>query len=74
MQNAIIEQCLSALQKEEFKNDIKSWLKPASTVILGEIYPYIYLLAVFIVVGFLLQLGTFALLLRVRRAVISNDA
>ena len=67
MQNIIIEQCLTALKREDVKTEIRSWLNPVSDIILGEIYPYIYLVGVFIIVSFLLQLGIFTLVLRIRK-------
>lgn len=67
MQNVIIEQCLTALKREDVKTEIRSWLNPVSDIILGEIYPYIYLVGVFIIVSFLLQLGIFTLVLRIRK-------
>ena len=67
MQHIIVEQCLTALKREDVKTEIRSWLNPVSDIILGEIYPYIYLVGVFIIVSFLLQLGIFTLVLRIRK-------
>ena len=67
MQKTFIEKCVAALQKEDVLLEIKSWFKPVAAIVLREIYPYIYLVAVFIIMTFFLQLATFSLLLRVHR-------
>ena len=36
MPNIIIEQCLSALKREDVKTEIKSWIAPISDIVLGK--------------------------------------
>ena len=54
------------------QNEIKKYIKeiftplisPICDIILNEIYPYIYLSLIFVLISFLLHLGIFFLLLR----------
>ena len=68
MPNLIIEQCLSALKREDVKSEIKSWISPISDIVLGEITLYLYIVGVFMFVSLLLQLGIFTLVLRIRKS------
>ena len=69
MPNIIIEQCLSALKREDVKTEIKSWIAPISDIVLGEITLYLYIVGVFMFVSLLLQLGLFTLVLRIRKSI-----
>jgi hypothetical protein len=60
----MIEQCLNILKREDVKSELKMLLSPLIDVIIGNIYPYIYLSLVFVIISFLLHLGIFILLLR----------
>jgi len=64
MKDAIIEQCLLILKRDDVKTELKSLLTPLIELILIEIYPYIYLSLIFVLISFLLHLGIFVLLLR----------
>ena len=64
MRDQIIEQCLLILAREDVKKELKELFKPLVGLIVQEIYPYIYLSLVFVILGFLLILGIFYLLLR----------
>lgn len=64
MREKIIEQCLNVLKRDDVKSEIKLLLSPLIDVIIGNIYPYIYLSLVFVIISFLLHLGIFILLLR----------
>ncbi len=68
MTNIIVEQCLSALKREDVKTEIKSWIAPISDIVLGEITLYLYIVGVFMFVSLLLQLGLFTLVLRIRKS------
>ena len=59
-----IEKCLEILRKPEVKREIKCFLKPIVDLVLKEIYPYIYLSVLFVIISFLLTLGIFVLMLR----------
>lgn len=63
--NSIMDQCIQVLQKTEVKDEIKkNIMSPLVNLILSEIYPYIYLSFIFIIISFLLHLGIFLLLIR----------
>lgn len=68
MKENFLEQCLFLLNKKEIKEQIKEILNPFLQIItktlLNEIYPYIYLSLIFVIVSFILHLGIFILLLR----------
>ena len=64
MKQEFIDQCLSILNREDVKIQLKELFKPLVSLIVQEIYPYIYLLLMFVIISFLLILGIFYLLLR----------
>ena len=64
LKNKIIEECLNALKREDVKEEIKELMSPVIDMVLKEIYPYIYLSIIFVIISFLLILGIFYLLLR----------
>jgi hypothetical protein len=64
MKDTIIEQCLLILKREDVKTELKTLLTPLLELIIIEIYPYIYLSLIFVIISFLLHLGIFVLLLR----------
>ncbi len=64
MNDKIIQQCLMILKREDVKTEFKNLLSPLIELILIEIYPYIYLSLIFVIISFLLHLGIFVLLLR----------
>jgi|UniRef100_A0A6C0IPZ7 hypothetical protein len=60
----IINECLEVLNRKEVKNEFKKMMAPLIELLLKDIYPYIYLSIIFVVLSFLLILGIFILLLR----------
>ena len=64
MKEQLIEQCLHILSREDVKKEIKEIFKPLVSLIVQEIYPYIYLSLIFVIISFLLILGIFYLLMR----------
>jgi hypothetical protein len=64
MKDQFIEQCLLILSREDVKKELKELFKPIISLIFQEIYPYIYLSLIFVIISFLLILGIFYLLLR----------
>lgn len=62
--DVFIEKCLEILRKPEVKREIKIFLKPIVDLVLQEVYPYIYLSLIFVIISFLLTLGIFVLMLR----------
>ena len=64
MKEQFIEQCLLVLTRDDVKKEVKEFFKPLISLIVQEIYPYIYLSLIFVIISFLLILGIFYLLLR----------
>lgn len=60
----MIKQCLSFMKREDVKEELKNLIRPMIDIILQEIYPYLYISLVFLLVNFILILGIFILLLR----------
>ena len=60
---SFFHECLSLMDTEEFKNEMKIFLRPIIDIIIQEIQPYIYLTIIFISLCFLLILGIFVLLI-----------
>jgi hypothetical protein len=71
MKEAIIEQCLQILKREDVKTELKHLMTPLIDLILSEIYPYIYLSLIFVIISFLLHLGIFILLMRTKTSIIT---
>ena len=70
-QSTLINQCLNILKREDVKNELKKLISPLTDMILIELYPYIYLSLIFVIISFLLHLGIFVLLLR-NKSMIKN--
>jgi hypothetical protein len=64
IKETIINECLELLGREDIKDEIKQLFMPIIDVLLKEIYPYIFLSMIFVIISFLLILGIFILLLR----------
>lgn len=64
MREKIIDQCLQVMKRDDVKRELKQLFHPVIDVIMQEIYPYIYLSVIFVLISFLLTLGIFALLMR----------
>ena len=64
MKEQFIEQCLLVLARDDVKKEVKEFFKPLISLIVQEIYPYIYLSLIFVIISFLLILGIFYLLFR----------
>ena len=60
----IIDECIEVLNRKEVKYEFKKIMNPLIELLLKDIYPYIYLSVIFVVLSFLLILGIFILLLR----------
>ena len=62
LKNKIIEECLNTLKRDDVKEEIKELMSPVIDMFLKEIYPYIYLSIIFVIISFLLILGIFLIL------------
>ena len=56
--------CLEIFKKPEIQKEIKICMRPFIELILLELYPYIYLSLLFVIVSFFIVLSIFILLLR----------
>ena len=69
IRSIIVEQCLEILKREDVKEELKSVIKPMISLLLQEIYPYIFISLLFVLISFLLILGIFVFLLRIKKSV-----
>jgi hypothetical protein len=67
MKNTIVQQCLDILQKEDIKNEIRKIVTNITTIALSELNPYIYIISLFGVLLFLLNVAIIILLLLILR-------
>jgi len=59
-----IKKCISVLEQEEVKKELNSTIKPLIDLVIMDIYPYIYISLIFVIISFILHLGIFILLLK----------
>ncbi len=59
-----LEEIKSILKNETIKNEFINLFQPIINTILNNIYPYIYLSLIFVIISFLLILGNFILFIR----------
>ena len=62
--DAVISECVNILKRKDVKDEVKAIFEPIIDMVLQEIYPYIFLSMIFVLISFLLILGIFILLLR----------
>jgi hypothetical protein len=60
----LLEEIKSILKNETIKNEFINLFQPIINTILNNIYPYIYLSLIFVIISFLLILGNFILFIR----------
>jgi hypothetical protein len=60
----LLEEIKSILKNETIKNELINLFQPIINTILNNIYPYIYLSLIFVIISFLLILGNFILFIR----------
>lgn len=61
-----IEECLHILKREDIKKELRNITKPWMDIILQDIYPYIFLSLLFVIMSFLLILAIFLILLQTK--------
>tara|TARA_Y100000816_G_scaffold280859_1_gene254724 strand:+ start:4845 stop:5066 length:222 start_codon:yes stop_codon:yes gene_type:complete len=66
LSDELYNKCFEFLRKEEVKHEIKLFMKPFIDMIIQELYPYIYLSLLFVIISFLLILAIFMLLWKKR--------
>lgn len=64
LKDSIIQECLVILKREDVKKEFKNILTPFIDLIITQIYPYLYLCLIFVIISFLLHLGIFILLIK----------
>jgi hypothetical protein len=64
LKDSIIQECLVILKRDDVKAEFKKILEPFIELIIKQIYPYLYLCLIFVIISFILHLGIFILLLR----------
>jgi hypothetical protein len=64
MREKIIDQCLQVMKRDDVKRELKELFHPVIDLIMQEIYPYIYLSVIFVIISFLLTIGIFVMLMR----------
>ena len=64
IKDAIINECLLLLKRDDVKKELKQLLTPLIDLVLLKIYPYLYLSLIFVLISFLLHLGIFILLFK----------
>lgn len=60
----VINQITDVFKSKEIQNEIKNIMRPFISLILREIYPYIFLSMIFVFISFFLLLGIFILLMK----------
>ena len=69
VKNKAIDYCLDIIKREDVKNELKQLFKPVIQLILQEIYPYIYLSLLLVVISFFLVLGIFIMLIKSHKTI-----
>jgi hypothetical protein len=64
LKQALIQECIDVLKRDDVKSEFKTFITPVIDIILAQINPYLYLCMMFVIISFLLHLGIFVLLLR----------
>jgi hypothetical protein len=64
LKESIIKECLIILKREDVKKELKHLMIPIIDLIIVQIYPYLYISLIFIIISFIIHLGIFILLLR----------
>ena len=58
LKDKIIQHCLEIIKKDDVRTELKNAMKPVVDSILKKIYPYIYISMVFVIISFLITLGS----------------
>jgi hypothetical protein len=69
IKDKISDYCLEFIKKDEVKQELKNLFKPIINLILEEIYPYIYLSLLLVIISFFLVLGIFIMLIKSQRTI-----
>jgi hypothetical protein len=69
IKDKISDYCLEFIKKDEVKQELKNLFKPIINLILEEIYPYIYLSLLLVIISFFLVLGIFIMLIKSHKTI-----
>lgn len=67
IKESIIQQCLNIIKRKDVRQELQLLVRPMLDTILRELYPYIFLSILFVLISFLLVIGIFVILLRSER-------
>ena len=67
----LIAECVNILKRDDVKSEIKALFSPIIDMVISEVYPYIFLSMIFVIISFLLILGIFILLLRKNSSILN---
>ena len=70
---SLLENCVKVLEQNNIKEEINILFRPLINLILIEIYPYVYICMIFIIICFLLILGIFIILIRSNYTIKANQ-
>jgi len=59
-----LERCKAILRREDVREEVKAFFQPVIELVLQELYPYIYLSVLFVIISFLLILATFVVVVK----------
>lgn len=65
MKNNLINQILEILKKKDIQNEVKKIITPIIDIIFSDIYPYIYIIILFVSIIFIVILLNFILLITI---------
>jgi hypothetical protein len=71
IKDKISDYCLEFIKKDEVKQELKNLFKPIINLILEEIYPYIYLSLLLVIISFFLVLGIFIMLIKSQKSILT---
>ena len=60
----LLKECIQILDRKDVKDEFKKIMKPVIDMLMQEIYPYIFISILLVLISYLLILGIFILLLR----------
>lgn len=69
MDTRLADACISFIRRDDIKKEMKAAFSPLIDMVLVDIYPYIYLSLIFVIISFILHLGIFVLLFRERQLI-----
>ena len=66
----LIDECIDIIKRGDVKTEIRNMFKPIIGMLLKDIYPYIFISMLFVIICFILILGIFISLLKMNKTLI----